>query len=493
MSDETVDHVAARKAKLKRLEQAGINPYPTIGHEHTPVWEVLAHCENSCKNPEDEDSKEFAVAGRIRAIRGQGQIFFLDLVDRSGKIQLVVKSDVAKLPADLMDNLDLGDIVYAFGSTFRTKRGECSVAVKSLELLSKSLRPLPDKWHGLKDQETRYRQRYVDLIMNDEVRTLFELRSHFIHSLRQGLNERGFLEVETPVLEHVPGGADAEPFSTKHNTLDLELFLRISLELHLKRLLVGGLEKVYELGRVFRNEGMSPQHLQEFTMLEFYWAYADYESLMAMVEGLYAEILIACFGTTVIEREGKTTLDFTPPWPRVSYVELLKEHAAIDITTATDEELLAAIKKHRVDTDLSLGRARLIDQLYKKTVRPKLTGVQFLIDPPLVLSPLAKAHRDNPTLAERFWVVADTAEVGNGFSELNDPIDQKSRFAEQESMRIKGDKEAQRMDHDYVRALEYGMPPAAGFGVGVDRLLAVITGQESIRDVVLFPTMKPEK
>jgi len=247
------------------------------------------------------------------------------------------------------------------------------------------------------------------------------------------------------------------------------------------------------MGRVFRNEGMSPQHLQEFTMLEFYMAYSDYQELMTMVEALYAEALHATFGTTKIERAGKEPLDFTPPLPRVSYVALLKEHAGIDILSATDEELLAAVKKHRVDTDLSLGRARLIDQLYKKTVRPKLTGVYFLIDPPLELSPLAKPHRDNPKLAERFWVVADTAEIGNAFSELNDPIDQKERFSEQEKLRLAGDKEAQRMDHDYVRALEYGMPPAAGFGVGIDRMLAVVTGQESIRDVVLFPTMKPEK
>ena len=491
--DATIDPVAARRAKLRALLKAGIDPYPVAAHQHTPAWEVVAHCEAHCPNPEDEDATEFAVAGRLRAIRGQGKIVFMDVLDRTGKVQVVAKADAIKAPAELLENLDIGDIIYVKGTTFRTKRGECSLLARELELLSKALRPLPDKWHGLKDHETRYRQRYVDLIMNEEVRKLFELRSTFIHALRHGLATRGFLEVETPVLEHIPGGADAEPFVTKHDTLDIDLYLRISLELHLKRLLVGGLERVFEMGRVFRNEGMSPQHLQEFTMLEFYMAYSDYQELMTMVEALYAEALHATFGTTKIERAGKEPLDFTPPLPRVSYVALLKEHAGIDILSATDEELLAAVKKHRVDTDLSLGRARLIDQLYKKTVRPKLTGVYFLIDPPLELSPLAKPHRDNPKLAERFWVVADTAEIGNAFSELNDPIDQKERFSEQEKLRLAGDKEAQRMDHDYVRALEYGMPPAAGFGVGIDRMLAVVTGQESIRDVVLFPTMKPEK
>lgn len=489
--DSTIDPVAARRTKLKRLVKAGIDPYPTPAHNYTPTWEVTSHCEINCPQPEDADSHEFSVAGRLRAIRGQGKIVFMDISDRTGKLQIVVKSDVVKAPAELLENLDLGDIIYVTGTTFRTKKGECSLLAQKLELLSKALRPLPDKWHGLKDHETRYRQRYVDLIMNDEVRKMFELRSAFIHAMRHGLTTRGFLEVETPVLEHIPGGADAEPFVTKHNTLDIDLFLRISLELHLKRLLVGGMERVFEMGRVFRNEGMSPQHLQEFTMLEFYVAYSDYTELMTMVEALYAEVLHATFGTTKIERDGKSTLDFTPPFPRYSYVDLLKEHAGVNILKATDEELVTAIKKHRVDTDLSLGRARLIDQLYKKTVRPKLTGVCFLIDPPLELSPLAKPHRDNPKLAERFWVIADTAEIGNAFSELNDPIDQKARFAEQEKLWQAGDKEAQRMDHDYVRALEYGMPPAAGFGTGIDRMLAVLTGQESIRDVVLFPTMRP--
>lgn len=492
MSEETeINPLQARRQKLERLVKGGINPYPTEAVAHTPLKTILQHATSHCPVPESNDTKIWSAAGRLRAIRGQGKIVFLEIEDVDTRLQIVCKADVLGDEQTLIPDLDLGDIIWVEGSTFRTKRGEPSLLAERLVLLTKSLRPLPDKWHGLKDLESRYRQRYVDLIMNPEIRQLFIKRSQFVQSFREGLVKRGFLEVETPVLEHVPGGADANPFLTHHDTLDLDMYLRISLELHLKRTLVGGLEKVFEIGRVFRNEGMSTQHLQEFTMLEFYWAYADYESLMALAEELYPEAIKKTFGTTVIKRKGLPDLDFTPPWPRTRYVEVVKKHSGIDVLTATDEELVAAIKKHRVDTDLSLGRARLIDQLYKKTTRPHLNQVQFLIDPPLVLSPLAKPHRDNPALAERFWVLADGAEIGNAFSELNDPIDQANRFAEQEQMRLAGDTEAQRLDHDFVRALEYGMPPAAGFGIGLDRLFAVVANQPSIRDVVLFPTMKP--
>lgn len=490
--DFEIDLLEARRQKLQRLVKAGINPYPTEAVPHTALAEIKQHIEGHCPVPDSEDAKIWSAAGRLRALRGQGKIVFAEIEDVDTRLQVVCKADVLGEEQELLPNLDLGDIVWVEGSTFRTKRGEPSILAQRLVLLSKSLRPLPDKWHGLKDLETRYRQRYVDLIMDPEIRQLFIKRSQFTQHFRAGLTKHHFLEVETPVLELVPGGADANPFSTHHDTLDIELFLRISLELHLKRTLVGGLERVFEIGRVFRNEGMSPQHLQEFTMLEFYWAYADYNSLMELVESLYAEVLQATFGTMRITRKGKPDLDFTPPWPRTRYVEAIEEHSGVNVLTATDAELVEAIKKHRVDTDRSLGRARLIDQLYKKTTRPNLKPVQFLIDPPLAMSPLAKAHRDNEQLAERFWVLADGAEVGNGFSELNDPIDQKKRLEEQEQLRLAGDVEAQRLDHDFVRALEYGMPPAAGFGIGIDRLFALVTDQPSIRDVVLFPTMRPE-
>ncbi len=483
--------VAARAQKLNRLKKQKINAYPSAAVPHTPLAEVLAHAKRHCKTPEFEDKESFSVAGRVRAIRGQGKIVFIDLADVDTRMQIVAKADVLEEEQKLIPLLDIGDFIWVEGNTFCTKRGEHSIAAQSLKILTKSMRPLPDKWSGLKDQETRQRQRYVDLIMNPEVRQLFQLRSQFMQHFRNAIINQKFLEVETPVLEHVPGGADAEPFSTHHQSLDIDLYLRISLELHLKRVMVGGLERVFEIGRVFRNEGMSTQHLQEFTMLEFYWAYNDYNTLMEMVEQLYAEVIKKTFGSTVIKRQSKPDLDFTPPWPRTSYAEAVRKHSGVDIIKASDSAITDALKKLKVQP--VAGRARQIDQLYKKTTRPHLDKVQFLIDPPLILSPLAKPHADNDQLAERFWVLLDGAEVGNGFSELNDPTDQKARFEEQEKMRLEGDDEAQRMDHDYVRALEYGMPPAAGFGVGIDRLFSILANQESIRDVVLFPTMRPER
>jgi lysyl-tRNA synthetase class 2 len=449
--------------------------------------------EKSCAEPDTEDDTSYQVAGRVTGRRGQGGIVFIDLTDASGQLQLVIKEDVLGADFALLDDLDLGDIITAQGTGWRTRRGELSLKVQSLKLLAKSLRPLPSTWHGLKDHEQRYRQRYVDLLINDETREFFALRSKLTASLRQHLTTAGYVEAETPTLEEVPGGADANPFQTHHDALDIPLFLRISLELHLKRLIVGGYEKVYELGRVFRNEGIGPQHLQEFTMLEFYEAYADYETLMQFVEQLYADVIKDVFGTTQLKPAGSTDiLDFTAPWPRVDYVDAIKKETGIDVLEATDEEIVAAVKKHRVDTDLSLGRARLIDQLYKKTVRPNLKKVCFLVRPPLVLSPLAKPDRDDPRRAERFWVLAEGAEIGNGFSELNDPIDQYGRFSDQEKLRQAGDVEAQRLDLDYIRALQYGLPPTAGFGVGLDRWLYILTGQESIRDTVLFPQLRPE-
>jgi len=488
-----LDPLAARRAKLARLQEQKVDAYPSAAVTRQPVVEVRQQIETSCPEPDTENDQTYRVAGRIVGRRGQGGIIFIDLKDASGQIQLVAKEDVLGDGINLIENLDLGDIIAVSGTGWRTKRGELSIKVASLTLLAKSLRPLPSTWHGLKDHEQRYRQRYVDLLINDETREFFALRSKLTTALRQKLSEAGYTEVETPALEEVPGGADANPFVTHHDALDIPLFLRISLELHLKRLIVGGYEKVYELGPVWRNEGIGPQHLQEFSMLEFYEAYADYETLMKFVEQLYADVIRDVFGTTQLKPDGSAEmLDFTAPWPRVDYVKAIKEATGIDVLEASDEEIVDAIKKHRVDTDLSLGRARLIDQLYKKTVRPNLKKVCFLVRPPLVLSPLAKPDRDDPRRAERFWVLAAGAEIGNGFSELNDPIDQYSRFIEQEKLRQAGDVEAQRLDLDYIRALQYGMPPTAGFGVGLDRWLYILTGQNSIRDTVLFPQLRPE-
>ena len=481
-----LDPFAARRAKLAALREAGIDPYPAKVPAHLEVADARAL-------GNDLFSDATAVVGRLRALRGQGALYFADLEDETGKIQLLFKKDT--LSKDLfarLDFLDIGDFIWASGPLCITKRGELTVEVQDWSVMAKSLHPLPDHWKGLQGIEQRQRQRYADLLVNDETKVRFVKRSQLVAAVRSFLANEKFMEVETPVLEHIPGGADAEPFITHHNALDVDFYLRISLELHLKRLVVGGYDKVFELGKVFRNEGISPQHLQEFTMLEFYWAYADYTQLMDMVERLYCSVIQSTFGTLDIQR-GENILHFAAPWPRVSYVELLKQYAAIDVLSASDEELVETIRKYRVDTDISLGRGRLLDQLYKKTVRPNLIQPQFIIDVPVEFSPLAKRKQSDPRLTERIMVLIDGVEIGNGFSELNDPIDQRSRFEEQEKLRLGGDKEAQRMDDDFLRALEYGMPPTAGFGVGIDRLFAVLSDVESVRETVFFPTMRPEK
>ena len=484
-----LDPFESRRAKLGAWRDAGVDPYPA----QTPLFHKIARVRELgiWNDAETRLPLESGIAGRILSLRGQGAVIFADLEDGSAKIQLLFRKDTAD-EFEQLELLDLGDHLWVTGMLCLTKRGELTVEVTEWKLLSKSLHPLPDLWKGLQDSDTRQRQRYAELIVSPNVKERFRKRSVFVASFRQTLAEQSFLEVETPVLEEIPGGADAEPFMTHHNSLDVDFYLRISLELHLKRLIVGGFDKVYELGRVFRNEGISPQHLQEFTMLEFYQAYASYRELMSFVENLYATAIKATFGSLKIQR-GEHLLDFTPQWPRVSYVGLLKEYAGIDILTATDDELVQAIKNYRVDTDVSLGRGRLLDQLYKKTVRPNLIQPQFVIDVPVEFSPLAKRKSEDGRLTERLMVLIDGAEVGNGFSELNDPLDQRARLEEQERLRLKGDLEAQRMDPDFLRALEYGMPPTAGFGVGIDRLFAILADVESIRETVFFPTMRPEK
>jgi lysyl-tRNA synthetase class 2 len=481
---DDLDPFETRRAKLAALQEAGLSFYPSKSR---------FTCLSVIEARQKEETTVLAVEGRITSLRLQGALFFVDIRDRTGKIQLLFKKDeLGEKRFEVLNLLDLGDFIAVLGSLFYTKRGELTLGVHDIEILVKALRPLPDQWKGLQDIEQRERQRYAELLVNEQTKERFLKRSQLIGEVRQFLVDKQFLEVETPILEHIPGGADAEPFVTHHQALDVDFYLRISLELHLKRLVVGGLERVFELGRVFRNEGLSPQHLQEFTMLEFYWAYADYHDLMEMVEQLYQAIIERTFGSLQISR-GENILDFAGTWPRVSYVELLKQHAGIDVLQASDEELVACIKKYRLDTNVSLGRGRLLDQLYKKTVRPKLIQPQFVIDIPVEFSPLAKRKVEDPRLTERFLVLVDGAELGNGFSELNDPLDQRARLEEQEKLRLKGDKEAQRLDEDFLRALEYGMPPTAGFGVGIDRLLTVLLDVNSIRETVFFPTMRPEK
>jgi lysyl-tRNA synthetase class 2 len=500
---QDLDPFAARLAKLSAWRDLGIDPFPAVVPDHFRI--AAARESGNALGADERHEGGTAVAGRIRALRGQGALFFVDVEDATGKLQLLFKKDgMSEDLFECMDLLDLGDFIWAQGVLFISRRGELTLEVHDWKPLSKALAPLPDAWKGLQDVEARQRQRYLDLLVNDGVRDRFEKRSRLVSAIRRFMADAQFLEVETPVLEHIPGGADAEPFVTHHNALDSDFYLRISLELHLKRLVVGGFDRVFEIGKVFRNEGMSPQHLQEFTMFEFYWAYADYVQGMSFVQSMYQRAIEEVYGTLQIER-GENVLNFSGEWPRVSYVDIVQQYSGLNVIEATDDELVECLIKHGVrtgggeqgeagaETLKALGRGRMIDLLYKKTTRPHLIQPQFLIDFPLEFSPLAKKKASEPRLTERFVVLIDGFEVGNAFSELNDPIDQKERFTEQEKLRLAGDPEAQRMDHDFIRAMEYGMPPMTGFGVGIDRLVTVLSGAESVRETVLFPTMRAEQ
>jgi len=496
-----LDPFAARLAKLQAWRDLGVDPYPA----HVPAHVRIQEAREAGSGLTEELGPEKAVTGRLKALRGQGALFFADLHDATGKIQLLFKKDA--LSAELFDRLellDLGDFIWVSGNLFMSKRGELTLEVHEWSILTKTLHPLPDLWRGLQDVEQRQRQRYAELIVSDEARERFQKRSRLVSSLRRFMEQHSFIEVETPVFEQIPGGADAEPFVTHHNALDVDFYLRIALELHLKRLVVGGFERVFEIGRVFRNEGMDTQHLQEFTMFELYWAYASYEELMPFIQEMYQTALMETFGTLQFER-GEHVLNFEGEFPRVSYVQLLKDYAGINILEASDEELIDCIVKHGLKTGgganqeaqadelKKLGRGRLFDLLYKKTVRPHLIQPQFVVDFPVEFSPLAKRKANDSRLTERFVFLCDGSEVGNAFTELNDPIDQRGRLEAQEKLRLAGDPEAQRMDEDFLRALEHGMPPTTGFGVSIDRLFALASGVESVRETVLFPTMRPEK
>jgi len=477
----------ARIEKLNKLKQAGIDPYPAKSSRTHFVKDVLLAFDKL-----SEESKEIILSGRIRSIRGHGGVIFMNVEDESGKFQLFFKKDIiGDEQHALIKLLDIGDFIEATGKLFLTKKEEKTLEVSEWKILTKSIRPIPEEWFGLKDEETRYRRRYVDLLVNEDVKKLFVKRAEFVNNIREFFNKSGYMEVETPVLEDIPGGADACPFITHHNTLDIDLYLRISLELHLKRLIVGGFEKVYEIGKTFRNEGMSPQHLQEFTMLEFYWAYADYNDLMKFVEKFYTDIIEKTFGTLEIKYK-EHVLNFKAPWQKVDFREIVLKESGIDIDEyQTKEDMQKVLKEKKIDFDSSDGRGRLIDHLYKKLVRSKIIQPTFLINHPIDISPLAKKMPDDESKTQRFQVLIAGAELGNAFSELNDPIDQAERFSNQAKLREAGDSEAQMFDHDFVEALEYGMPPTAGFGVGIDRLFMILTNQESIRDVVFFPLMKP--
>jgi lysyl-tRNA synthetase class 2 len=482
--------IEERRRKLAELRDAGVEPFPYAFHDRAPVSEVLERYAGLGEAEESTDN--LRVAGRLTARRGHGKAAFLDLTDRTGRMQLHARKDVLGDSFEPLVDLDLGDVVGVEGAPFRTRRGELSLRVDGWTLLAKSLRPPPDKYHGLADVEQRYRHRELDLIANEDARELFVLRTRVVAAVRRFLDERGFLEVETPVLQPLYGGALARPFTTHHNALDRTFYLRIATELYLKRLIVGGLEKVYELGKDFRNEGISHKHNPEFTMLETYEAYADYLDVAAMTEELVAHVAQQTIGTLTIEREGET-IDLTPPWRRVTLREAIQSETGIDIEVSKDRQtLLDAMRQAGIDShpEPGTGWGKLVDELLSKHVEPRLIQPTFVLDYPVELSPFAKPHRSEPGLVERFEAFIGGVEVANAFSELNDPDEQRARFEEQQRLASAGDEEAQPFDEDYIRALEQGMPPTGGLGIGIDRLVMMLSGRHSIREVLLFPALR---
>ncbi len=486
-----------RLEELKELRDKGFQPFAYS-------FDVTHKSAQIKSNFEEYENKDVSVAGRIMAIRRMGKASFTHIQDDSGKIQIYLKKDEIGDDYDAFKLLDIGDIIGVKGYVFKTKTGEISVHAKSLTLLTKSIRPIPiaketvDE-HGNKvihdqfaDKELRYRQRYVDLIVNPEVKDVFVKRSKIVSAMRKYLDENGMLEVETPILQPLYGGASARPFVTHHNTLDVDLYLRIADELYLKRLIVGGFEGVYEISKDFRNEGMDRTHNPEFTMMELYVAYKDYEWMMRFVEEMINNICEQVFGTNEFEVEGHK-ISFKAPWQRVSMVEEIEKETGLNIIAATEDEIKSEVKKRGGELDGTENKGVLIDELFELTVQPKLIQPTFLMDYPLELSPLAKKHRSKEGLVERFEGFVVGREICNAFSELNDPIDQKERFVEQRKYAEAGDEEAHQIDEDFVRALEYGMPPTAGLGVGIDRLVMLLTNQSSIRDVIFFPQMRPQK
>ena len=439
-----------------------------------------------------EKETEVKMAGRIMAIRGHGKTCFMDMQDKTGRIQVYVRKDViGEENYALIKLMDIGDTVGITGTAFRTHMGELSIKASSVEMLSKSLRPLPEKWHGLKDVETRYRQRYVDLIVNPEVRDTFVKRSQIIRSVREVLDSHDFLEVETPILNTIAGGAAARPFISYHNALDMQVYMRIAPELYLKRLIVGGMDRVYEMGRVFRNEGIDNRHNPEFTSVEIYQAFADYRDMMDLTEEVVVKTAEKVLGTTTINYEG-TTIELASPWKRMSMIEAVKEYSGKDFTNVTDlEEARAIAKELNVAIEPSFGIGKIINACFEEYVEDKLIQPTFITGHPKEISPLAKSNPENPEITDRFEAYIYGREICNGFTELNDPIDQKERFLKQVEERANGDEEANMMDEDFVNALEYGLPPTGGLGIGIDRLVMFLTNSSTIRDVLFFPTMKP--
>lgn len=508
-----LDHITQqRRDKLDRIRARGIKPYPHRYHRSHTTAEAVALLKRNEEDTERlrklkltpeskevldrlagrEPRDEVSVAGRITAIRRMGKSAFVDIRDGSGKIQLLFQNinKFDEEQGELFKDLDIGDIIGVSGQLLRTKSGEPTVWVGDFTLLAKSLRPLPEKWHGLSDIDIRYRQRYLDLIANTEVKETFQVRSQVITAIRQFLNQRGFLEVETPVLQPSAGGALALPFITHHHALDQDFYLRIATELHLKRLIIGGFDKVYELGRIFRNEGIDTKHNPEFTMLESYQAYADYNDVMKMVEEMVSKVARQVLDTTKVKFADET-IDLTPPWQRLSLCDAVTEYSGIDFAKyPVADGLREKMRSMNIEADSEKNWAKLVDELLSTSVKPRLIQPTFLVDYPVSMSPLAKTKPGEERVVERFQAFVGGMELANAYTELNDPIEQRERFEEQQKERQGEDKEKWTVDEDFLLALEYGMPPTGGLGVGIDRLVMLLTGQQSIREVILFPQLR---
>lgn len=489
--EELNDQLRVRREKLHNLQEKGLDPFGQRFERTHQTQDIIDLYDGQTKEELDEKEIPVTIAGRIMTKRGKGKAGFAHIQDLSGQIQIYVRKDaIGDEVYEIFNSADLGDIIGVTGNVFKTKVGELSIKVEKFELLTKALRPLPDKFHGLKDIEQRYRQRYVDLIMNPDSKKTFIFRSKIIQAMRRYLDDHGYLEVETPTMHSIPGGASARPFITHHNALDMPLYMRIAIELHLKRLIVGGLEKVYEIGRVFRNEGVSTRHNPEFTMIELYEAYADYQDIMELTENLIAHIAKEVLGTTTIQY-GEYEVNLEPKWTRLHMVDAIKEYTGADFWKEMSvEEARALAKEHNVEIGERMLYGHIVNEFFEQKVEEKLIQPTFIYGHPVEISPLAKKNADDPRFTDRFELFIVAREHANAFTELNDPIDQKERFEAQLKEREQGNDEAHMMDEDFIEALEYGMPPTGGLGIGIDRLVMLLTNAPSIRDVLLFPQMR---
>lgn len=494
MSQEELNELlVVRRERLNQLRDLGVDPFGERFERTHSAEDILTAFGGLSKEELETKQVEVSIAGRIMTKRGQGKASFSHIQDRTGKIQIYVREDrIGEDSYKVFDLSGIGDLIGVKGTVFKTNKGETTIRVTEFTFLTKSLRPLPEKFHGLKDIETRYRKRYLDLIMNPDSARVFVLRSKILQSMRRYLDDRGYLEVETPTMQSIPGGAAARPFVTHHNALDMTLYLRIATELHLKRLIVGGLEKVYEIGRIFRNEGISTRHNPEFTSIELYEAYADYEDIMRLTEEMVAHIALDVLGATTVEYQGEM-IDLAPQWSRIHIVDAIKEVTGVDFwPNMTDEEARDLAKKHGVEIKSNMTYGHVVNEFFEQKVEETLIQPTFIYGHPVEVSPLAKKNEKDPRFTDRFELFIVAREHANAFTELNDPIDQRARFEQQLEERESGNDEAHLMDEDFIESLEYGMPPTGGLGIGIDRLVMLLTDSPSIRDVLLFPLMRQQ-